>query len=240
MYFVGSPSHINSLFKTTPAISSNMAIVIGMKNVFGTPKDVLPLYAEDDSGQLATPVLGSHVLPENRMRFFHWRAAHQHLAGSNGIKLGERFMSILSRRISTDKSIGAEWVEMPDLFQFMQNLVFPAAIESLLGSTILSLHPTLNDDFWAFVSCMPTLLKGFPRWLSPLAYKRRDKMLKMIKEWHTFANKFSDFTKTEVNDPEWDQYLGSKYVKARQGIFHGIEMMNADGRASEDLGLLFA
>lgn len=240
MHFVGSPDHVNTLFKATPAISSNAGLVVAMKNVLGTPADVLPLYSGDNSGPLTTPVPGSHVLPQNRIRFLHWRAAHQHLAGTNGIKLGERYMNILTRSVSADTSIGAEWVELPDLFLFIQKLAFPAGTESLCGSAILSLHPTLTEDFWKFMSCMPTYLKGFPRWLSPLAYKRRDKMLKMIKEWHTFANAHSDFTKTGANDPEWDPYFGTKYVKARQSIFHGIESMNADSRASEDLGLLFA
>ncbi|MCJ1468680.1 hypothetical protein MMC07_007309 [Pseudocyphellaria aurata] len=239
MYFVGSPDHTNALFRTTQAISSNGGVVTAMKYMFGTPAEVLPLYAGDNSGPLTAPIAGSHVLPENRIRFFHWRAAHQHLA-SNGISLGEHYMNILSRNVSADTSIGAEWVEMPDLFEFIHKLAFPAATESLCGSSILSLHPTFTEDFWAFMSCIPTLLKGFPRWLSPVAYKKRDKMLMMIKEWHTFANAHSDFTKTGADDPEWDPYLGTKYVKARQSMFHGIGMMNADGRASEDLGFLFA
>lgn len=152
-------------------------------------------------------------------------------------------MNILSRDVSADTSIGAEWVEMPDLFELYQKLAFPAATESLCGSSILSLHPTLTDDFWAFMSCTPTLLKGVPRWLSPLAYKRRDKMLKMFKEWHAFANAHSDFTKTGADDPEWDPYLGIKKICKSKAeyvsrIYH--RTMNADSRASKDLGLLFS
>lgn len=215
-----------------------MALV--MKNLFGTPDHIFPLYAGDDSGQLPKPMPGSQVLPENRLRYFHVRAAHQHLAGNKGLRLGERYMNILSRNIAADSSIGAEWVEFPDLFLFIQSLVFPAATESLCGSAILALHPTLTEDFWAFARCIPTLFRGSPRWLSPNAYKQRDKMLKMIKEWHAFACERSDFSKTGIEDAEWDPYLGYKYVRARQSFLHGIEVMNADGRASEDLGLLFA
>lgn len=85
----GSPDHTNALFKTTQAISSNSGVAMATKNVFGTPSDVVPVYDGDDSGPLTTPVAGSHVLPENRIRFFHWRAAHHHLA-SAGINLGDR------------------------------------------------------------------------------------------------------------------------------------------------------
>ncbi|MCJ1468018.1 hypothetical protein MMC07_006644 [Pseudocyphellaria aurata] len=239
LYVVGSPDHTNALFKTTPAITSNIGVVMSMKYMFGTPAEVFPLYARDDSGPFATPLAGSHVLPENRIRFLHWSSAHQHLA-SAGNSMGERYMNILSRNVSAATSIGIEWVEMPDLFEWIQKLAFLAATESLCGSSILSLHPTLTEDFWAFVGCLPTLVKWVPRWSSPVAHKKRDKMLMMVKEWHAFADAHSDFAKPAADDPEWDPYFGSKYVKARQRSFHGIGMMNADGRASEDLALLFA
>ncbi|MCJ1466439.1 hypothetical protein MMC07_005058 [Pseudocyphellaria aurata] len=239
MYLAGSPDQTKVLFKTTPALSSSTGVVMAMKYIFGTPAEVLRLYAGDDSGPLARPVPGSHVLPENRIRFIHWSLAHQHLANSQN-NMGERYMNILSRNVSADTRFGVEWVEMPDLFEFIQQLVFPAATESLCGSSILSLHPTLTEDFWAFVSCIPTLLKQFPRWLSPVAYNKRDKMLRMVKEWHAFAETHSDFAKFGADDPEWDPYFGSKYVKERHSLSRRIGMMNADGRASEDLGLLFA
>ena len=208
--------------------------------MFGTPDHIALLYSEDDSGQSPNPISGSRVRPENRVSFFHHKAANQHLVGTNGSKLGEIYMDILSRNISADTSVGIEWFDLPDLYRFIQKLVFLAATESLCGSSILSLNPTLMEDFWLFFEGIPILLKGFPRWLCPGAYKSRDKMLSAIKKWHAFANECSDFSQTGVADPEWDPYYGSKYVKARQSFLHGIEIMNADGRASEDLGFLFA
>ena len=240
MYLVGDPDSANVFFKPTPGIASNMGIAFAMKNVLGTPDHIIPLYAEDDSGQLLKPMAGSQVRPENRIRYFHTRASHQHLAGINGIRLAERYMNLLSRSLAADTIVGNEWAESADLYLFIQNLAFPPSTESLCGSFILSLNPTLTEDFWAFDRSIPTLLKCVPRWLSPGAYKSRDKMLKMIKRWHTFAHERSDFTQTGINDPEWDPYFGSKYVRARQKLLHGIEVMDADGRASEDLGLLFA
>ena len=237
---MGDPDQIHTLFKPTPAISSNQVVAIALHKVLGVPDNVLPLYAADDSGQLPKPMPGSKVLPENRIRSLHFKAAHQHLAGLNGLKLGERYMGLLSQKISADTRIGPEWVELPDLYLFIQNLVFPAGTESLYGSTILALHPTLTEDFWAFEKCIPTLLKGLPRWVTPNAYRKRDKMLELIKDWHTFACERSDCSKTGPDDPEWEPYLGCKYVRARQSMFRGIEAMNAGGRAAEDLGLLFA
>lgn len=212
---------------------------IVMKNVFGTPEITLPLYS-DDSGPLLKPMPGSQILPENRMYYHHTKIAHDHLAGTNAISFGKRYMKILNRNISDDISIRTEWVDLPDLRLFIEHLLFPANVETLCGTFILSLNPTFMEDYWAFDRNLPTLLKGAPRWLYPGAYKSRGKMLKMIKKWHAFANEHSDFSRTGPNDPEWDPYFGSKYIKVRQQFLHKIELMNADGRASEDLGFLFA
>ena len=200
------------------------------------PNPILPLYYEDDSGPLLKPIPGSKVRPENRIRFFHTEAAHHHLAGNN--RLGERYMDTLGQKVLTNTDIGLEWIELPDLWLFIQTLVFPASTETLCGSFIVSLNPTLTQDFWAFDQSVPMLVKGLPRWSIPSAYKARDKMLSNIKRWHQFANEHSDVFKPD--QPDWDPYFGSKFVKTRQKFLTEIEIMDADGRASEDLGLLFA
>lgn len=240
LYLVGDPDHVSVLFKPTPGIASNVGVALATKTVLGAPDHILPLYSTDDSGQLLKPMPGSQVRPENRIRFFHTKAAHQYLAGTNGLRLGERYMDILTRKVSTDASVGYGWVDSPDLWIFIQNLVFPPATEALCGSFLLSLNPTLTEDFWAYDRSTPMLLKNLPRWLTPWAYKNRERMLNAIKKWHAYAIERSDPSKTGVNDPEWDPYFGSKYVKARQRFLREIPVMDADGRASEDLGLLFA
>ena len=149
-------------------------------------------------------------------------------------------METLSRNILADTNLRSEWTELSDFWYFVQTLIFPASTETLFGSFFLSLNPTLTEDFWEFDRSVPTLLKGLPCWLSPRAYKARDKMLRAVKKWHTFAIEYSDFSRTEPDDPDWDPYFGTKYIKARQKFLHEVEVMNTDGRASEDLGLLFA
>ena len=214
VYFVGDPNFINVLFKPTPAISSGTTQPIVIKNVLGMPNHILPLYYEDDSGPLLKPIPGNQVRPENRIRFFHTGAAHQHLAGNNGIRLGERYMDIMGQRLLKSTVEELEWIELPDLWHFIQNLVFPASTETLCGSSILSLNPTLTQDFWAFDQTVLTLVKGFPQWLAPSTYKARGKMLSNIKRWHKFANEHSDVFNNGSEQPDWDPYFGSKFVKA--------------------------
>lgn len=210
-----------------------------IKSVLGAPDHIHPFYLGDNSGQLLKAIPGSQVPPESRIRYFHYKVAHEHLAGMNGTRLGERYMDILSRNLSNDTGIGSEWVELPDLWLFIRTLVFRASTEAICGSFLLSLNPTLAEDFWAFNHNVPKLLKGIPRWLAPGAYRSRDKMLIAIKKWHNFANSHSDGYKTGPDDPEWDPYFGSKYIKARQKFLNEIEVMDDDCRASEDLGFLF-
>ena len=240
MYLADNPDHAKVFFQPTAGLASHLAITLAMKNVFGTPPDVLPLYENDDSGNLIKPMLGSKTPVEHRIRYFHNRAARRYMAGENGIRAGEGYLQILSRNLSANTSVRDEWIEAADLWLFIQDLVFPASTESICGSAILALNPTLTEDFWAFEKNIPTLLKQLPRWLAPGAYRSRDKMLGIIKRWHAYANERTDFNKVGSEDPEWDPYLGLKYMRERQRFLHNIDTMDADGRASEDLGFLFA
>ena len=134
----------------------------------------------------------------------------------------------------------SEWIEFEDLYHFIREFMFSAAVESLCGTAILGINPTLTEDFWSFEDSVPTLFKQVPYWLAPRAHKARDKMLETVKKWHALANEYSDFNKLATEDPDWDPYFGSKYVKARQKLMQETGVIDADGRASEDTGLLFA
>ena len=237
---MGNPDDAKVFFKPTPGLASHVGISLAMKTVLGTPAHTLPLYEKDDSGQLAVPIPGSQTPKEYRIRYFHSRAAHHLLAGRNGIRMGERYLEVLDRNLSGDTRVGYDWTNHVDLSPFVQNLVFPAATESIFGSALLDLNPNLTEHFWNFERNIPTLLKQVPRWLAPAAYRSRDKMLGILKRWHAYANERTDFTKVGVKDPDWEPFLGTKFVKERQRFLHDIDIMDAGGRASEDLGLLFA
>ncbi|KAG8532443.1 uncharacterized protein KY384_002320 [Bacidia gigantensis] len=241
LYFVSDPQFAPIFFKPSPQMGANPVLLYFMQNVLGTPRRALPLYAEDNSGGHPTPFPGSCVEPENRIRFHHMQAAHKFLAGShNGIQLSERYTDILRRNISANDTVQDDWIDYPDFYAFLRDMMFSASTEALCGSEILRLIPNLAQDFWTYDDHVPTLMKTPYRWLAPKAYKARDKMLDDIKLWHEHAKAHSDFTKIDPQDPDWEPYFGTKYVRARQKFFHDIKMMDANARAAEDVGLIFA
>ncbi|MCJ1463451.1 hypothetical protein MMC07_002058 [Pseudocyphellaria aurata] len=220
-------------------MSTKSGVLLALENIFGTPPDVIPFYAADDSGVNVVPLPGSTVKAEHRLNYLQVRAAHKHLSGPGLGHMTERFLMTLRRRI--DKSqIGSEWIEMPDLYRFLQIEVFHAAVEAMCGSYLLSQYPTFVEDFWEFDRSVPTLFKALPRWMTPKPYKVRDRLLKAVKRWHKMAHENSDCTKIGADDAEWDPYFGSKLIRARQDYSLGMDFMNADARAAEDLGLIFA
>lgn len=241
MYLVSGADHYVALFNTKASrcMNTKAAVLLSLENLFGTPANIIPFYAADNSGVASTPLPGSTVKPEHRITFLQVRAAHKHLSGPGLIQMTELFLDVLKRRI-VDGQIQSDWVEQPDLYGFLQNEVFRAAVEALCGSYLLSQSPRFVEDFWEYVSLVPTLVKGLPRWMSPKAYRVRSRLLDAIKNWHKMAHDHSDCTKVGANDPEWEPYFGSKLMRARQEYSRNMEFMNADALAAEDLGLIFA
>lgn len=239
IYLVSGADYFTSLFKASRCMSTKAGVLLALENIFGTPSDVIPFYAADNSGVNIIPLSGSNVRPEHRLNYHQVRAAHKHLSGAGLIHMTERFLNIMRRRID-DSQIRCEWVEMPDLFEYLQTSVFCAAVEALCGSYLLSQYPTLVEDFWEFDRSVPMLFKGLPRWIVPKPYKVRERLLEAIKGWHRLAHENSDCANTGADDAEWEPYFGSKLIRERQKYCLGMEFMNADALAAEDLGLIFA
>ena len=239
MILVSGADHCIALFNSKASRYMNSKAAVLLSLLFGTPANVIPFYAADNSGVASTPLPESRVKPEHRIIYLQVRAAQKHLSGPGLVQMTELFLDVLKRRFQ-DSQIKSEWADLPDLYGFLQYEVFSAAVEALCGSHLLSQSPTFVEDFWEFVASVPTLIKGLPHWMSPKPYRVRCRLLDAIKRWHKMAHEHSDCTKTGVNDPEWEPYFGSKLIRARQEYTRGMEFMNPDALAAEDLGLIFA
>ena len=241
MYLVSAADHYTTLFnnKASRSMGTKAGVILALKNLFGTPTDVIPFYAADNSGVNVVPLPGSNVKPEHRVTYFQTRAAHRHLSGSGLVQMTERFLEVLETRIHKSQ-IDPEWTDQPDLYKFLQYEVFSAAVEAMCGSHLLSQCPTFVEDFWEFVTYVPWLSMGLPRWILPKPHQVRDRLHDAIRSWHRLAHENSDCAKIGADDPEWEPYFGSKLMRARQEYSMGMEFMTIDALAAEDLGLIFA
>ena len=225
--------------KALRCINTKAAVLLALENMFGTPSDVIPFDAADNLGVNSTPLSGSGVQPEHRITYLQVKAAHKHLSGTGLVQMTEFFLNILERRF-LERQVRREWADHPDLYMFLQDEVFRAAVDALCGPHLLSQSPTFVKEFWQFVTDVPMLIKGLPRWMSPGPYCTRQRLLDAIKKWHNYAIEHSDFSKTGPNDPEWEPYFGSKSIRARQEYSSNMPFMNKDALAAEDLDLIFA
>lgn len=237
---VGNPKLIKSAFKASSLLSNKPASLLSLKWLLATPPTVIPFYEADNSGTASSPREGSDVRHENRINYLQHATAHKYLSGQSLFALSEQYVRILGRNLDLLNHTTGNWVDYPDLYSFLQNHVSTAAVESLMGSEILRLNPDIVQDLWTFDANVPKFLKHLPEWLIPSAYISRRKLLSAIKKWHAHANEHSDCNKTGPQDSEWEPYFGSKLIRARQAYASKMQPMNADARASEDMGLMFA
>ena len=136
-------------------------------------------------------------------------------------------------------NIGDDWVEYPDLYRFLQLTVTRSSIETVFGSRLLELNPSFVEDFWDFEFNAPGFLHAIPRWLMPRAYRVRDRLINSFVKWHASANSHFDCSKNGPDDLEWEPNFGSKLIRTRQDGLLRMGPMDAEARASEDLGLMF-
>lgn len=239
-YVVSGSESVTAVLRDQRNLSPKPTIAMAIKNLFGTPLSAMHIYHNDVSGIALNPLPGTDVPP--RLRIYHYQhsSAHRFLAGDALRQMTERFMGFLSDEIHHDPSIGGEWSEMPDLYDFWKSRIFCAAVKSLFGPSLLSLNPSFERDFWDFVNVTPTLMKGLPRWVIPNVYRARDKVLAAVKNWHRFARRHSAYRKNKPHDPAWDEYWGSAWIKERQQFGQESGEMDEDAMASEDMGLIFA
>ncbi|KAI1312744.1 cytochrome P450 [Xylaria venustula] len=232
---VASPEHIQAVFKSSKNLSSKPTAIFALQHLLGTPASAIPFYMADDSGMAAVPRKGSQTRPENRIHFYQAHASQKFLSGSHLTSLSERYVLTLRRNLNS-LDIHDSWVEYPDLYAFLQDCVFRSSVESLMGPKILEIAPTIVKDFWAFDYNVSSFLRRLPRWLIPNAYKSRDRLLAGIKKWHAYANQHYSCSRIGPDDPDWEPFFGSKLVRARQDYALKMPPMNADARASEDMG----
>ncbi|KAI0191922.1 cytochrome P450 [Astrocystis sublimbata] len=235
---ITNSQHIQSMFKNSRLLTNKPVTIHVLDHLLGASKKILSFYEADDSGMAAKARVGSKVKTEDRVYYFQLRTAHKYLSGQHLRALNERFMATLDRDLeATD--IGNDWVEYPDLYKFLQLLVTHASIETVFGTKLLELNPTFVEDFWEFETSAPKFLHAMPRWLIPSAFRVREKLIKSFMKWHAYAHNHYTISETSLDESDWEPNFGSKLIRMRQDGLSKMEIMDAEARASEDLGLMF-
>lgn len=236
-YIITGHDMVSAFFRETRAWSGVIDELQMFEHGLGASKGAVAFYAADDSGVAATPVPGSNVNPQDRIFHIKHKMVNTYLSGQSLTGITMRFQENLAKLIKEDKSICNDWVELPDLQKYVEHLVMSAAVQSMFGTYILSLNPTLIEDFFAWSAKIGTLFLAIPPWLDPNAYRLRSKVLNAIKRWQKYAHEHFDCNKEDI---EWEPYFGSKFSRARQTQFLKWEQMDAASRAAEDLGIMWA
>ena len=154
-------------------------------------------------------------------------------------KFTEGLMTNLEKEFATDGIFGnsGDWVTL-DFCDFSRRQFTLASIPSLYGSHILEIWPGAYEEFFDFDAHAHSLLLDLPRVLLPTAFAKRDKILSVLGRWEDDAYKYRDFQSIEVADPDWDEYWGSRLIRARHRAFLKNGISKA-GRCAEELALLW-
>lgn len=149
---------------------------------------------------------------------------HQQLApnldGKNMVGMLSRFtktlVANLEQEFATDGALGpsGDWTTL-DFCDFARRHLTHASIPSLFGSHLMKIWPRVYEEFWTFDQYLPTLLLNLPRTLIPAAFESRDKVLSVFSRWQTDAERYRDFKSVEMADPDWDEYWGTRLMRAR-------------------------
>ncbi|KAF2106350.1 cytochrome P450 [Lophiotrema nucula] len=194
-------------------------------------------YARDNSGIAPKPLPGTNVPPEKRFFHLHHRLVLKEMSGRSLNQMTSRFLESQERRFANSE-IGEDWTNIPDLYSWLENVVFQASVESLAGTKIFDVIPNLMNEYRDFYNAAPTILRGLPRVFSPKAYKARDTLVASLRKWHEEAQKNNPLRGFDTEGQGWDEWWGTQFVKQRKALVLAMDGMTLDGMASDDLALI--
>ncbi|KAI0879525.1 cytochrome P450 [Hypoxylon argillaceum] len=237
LVLIGNPQHVAAVFKNSRFLSTRFVLERVQRLLVCIPPDIMPVYLADNSGMAAESRKASNVAQEDRILFHQAHTHHKWLASPYLEPLAELFLRKLDDKTRA-LDMGEDWVEYPNLFSFLQSIIISVNIETMLGSKVLELNPNLVEDLCSAFVAVPAFLKGWPSWLAPKGFKARERVIKALKKWHTYAHGAGDYNSTQESDPDWDAIWGSKCEKVRQQYMNGMKALTAHVRACEDWGFL--
>lgn len=156
-------------------------------------------------------------------------------------ELYRRFGEGLESRCNETKDIGYDWIEKPDLYYFLREIMFQANIDAFFGPSMRSLNPEMDKYFGQYEDHAGFLASPKPRWLRPEAERARDRCLAVLMGWRCNAERESENLRVD-EDAVWDSTWGSYAIRRRNKLLDGTDGLFDDvrNRASLDLAFVFA
>lgn len=229
-----------ALFRASRDVTTTPSAVLVLENAFGSPTSATPAFSRDNTGIFSQPLEGSKPLePHNRLFHLSHKTVHNGLSGNGLVDLASRFMTLLEDELSK-LDVGDNWIDIPDFYSVIQHTVFKASTAALCGPHLFELNPDFTTDFWDFDTRMPGLFKNLPRWMIPKSFDVRDRLKSAILKWHKYANDHLDLNDPELAKQEWEEFFGAKVMRDRQRDYSGIDGMNKEALAANDLGMIWA
>ncbi|KAH7082811.1 cytochrome P450 [Paraphoma chrysanthemicola] len=206
--------------------------------MFGGPQKIIDAIAKDNSGIGVKPYPGTDVHPGRRLMRNQVIFFSDAFSKSSLDEMVPRFVDAVEDWCKAS-NIGKDWVEMPDLYLFLRDVLFDCGVVSIFGQQMLDLNPDLCKDFWEYDTNIGFLALGMPRWMRPDAPKSRDRMVASMKRWRQHALK--NDKPGSSDDATWDPAWGLGAIKRRNKLLDATEgLFEEDGRASIDLALIWS
>ncbi|KAH8168936.1 cytochrome p450 domain-containing protein [Sarocladium implicatum] len=237
-YQVSSTEHVAKVFRSQGMImteSHSRTHEFG----FGMPRAGALLFEKDDSGYGPHPLQESTVEPDDRIMYHQHNFTIKNLSGESLSTLTRRYQEELVKTFTQlSGELGDEWVELPDLTEFLHKHVAHAAVIAIYGPHLLRLNPGFIDDLWSFFPWVMFLLLKLPRWLAPRVYRTRERLLEGIMRYYQHAEANYD---AKGSEQQWEEHWGSRFTRTKHREFWGgFSAMDAKARAAEDLSFLWA
>lgn len=203
----------------------------------GRDSNALRYWSEDDSGAGPKAHPQSKVAGDSRIYHPTWKASHMFLTVKNSEASAKHiqtnFHNILKETCAETGS-----VDIKDFRTFTQTHISTAVLELMCGRSFLELNPSFVEKFWEFDAEFPSFMMGFTKWTAPSAIKARDDCVASIERWHDHAAQ--NFDESSVNEDGFDPYWGSALFRGRQDVWKNLEHMDANAKACEDFGIIWA
>ncbi|KAF1835135.1 hypothetical protein BDW02DRAFT_496609 [Decorospora gaudefroyi] len=146
----------------------------------------------------------------------HARAdlTRKYLTGASLTTMTDIYVSILSHNLNDKMFQVDSWTQIEDFWSFLQQVLTRCSIETLFGSAILKTYPGLIKDYGRFEDAVESFIPGMPRLLLSAPYDEPlTRLLHGMEKWLMANHSGSEFAKISDDDPDWDEYKGSKFIQ---------------------------